>query len=154
MLYKTLYPHRENLIGTFTDSILSEKKLSLPTSKKDLGLWEVMSGELTMIGCGVYRLIGTTESKTRARGLHIKESLNDNLYGFNFDDILIHGYKQTKVMKLKECVIQEKLDDFNTFQDVPKLINLNFDTKRKWDYNFDRIQDVYGGVCDSKIISV
>jgi hypothetical protein len=46
------------------------------------------------------------------------------------------------------------LNDFNTFKDVEKRINLNFDHKRKWDYNFKNIDDVYKGVCDSESLCI
>lgn len=148
MLYEEIFKNEpeHNFIGSFTDSILSKEKLNgVPVSKK-LGDWDYEHGELTIVGSGVYRLeIDNADDKLRTRGIHIKESLND-MFGYNgigLDEILINGVNQTKVKKLKESLIQNTPNDFNTFVEQHKTVNLNFDKKRNWNFDLLSLQDVY-----------
>ena len=93
----------------------------------------------------LYEFEGETieKSKSRTRGVHIKKTANSNiLHGSEFDNIFNYGYEEIRVKKLKECVIQDKLDEFNTFQKQTKLKDINFDTKRIWDFNYDNIDQV------------
>ena len=96
-----------------------------------------------------------TDTKLRTRGIHIKESINE-MFGFNdisLDDILLYGVDQTKVKKLKESLIQNKPELFNTFNKEHKTINLNFDKKRTWDFSLNCLQDCYKE-CNSKTINI
>jgi hypothetical protein len=151
-LFNAIYPHKESFVASFTDSVISTEKIKVPVSN-ELGDWEYAKGELTIIGSGVYRFVGKKE-KIRTRGIHIKQEykkqdINDNLYGINFDDLITQPFMQTKVMKLKESVRQDNLDDFNTFQQVPKRINLNFDKKRDWDSKFKTDSNIF---CNKDIL--
>lgn len=163
-IFEGIYNKKHSFIASFTDSIISTDKLKHLKISDNLGDWELNKGSLVIIGSGVYRFVDDfnnnqlgllfPKGKYRTRGLHIKESINDNIFGHVFDDMIKEPYQQKKVLKLKECVIQDKLDDFNTFQNVEKHINLNFDHKRKWNYNFNNINDVYKGVCDSESLCI
>lgn len=150
-LFNAIYPHKETFIASFTDSVISTEKIKVPVSK-ELGDWEKNQGDLTIIGSGVYRFVGKKE-KIRTRGIHIKQDLNDNIYGINFDDLITKPFTQNKVMKLKECVRSDNLDEFNTFQEVDKKINLNFDKKRQWDYDLNCLEDCYTQ-CNSQTLCI
>jgi hypothetical protein len=155
-LFDTIYPQKEDFIGGFTDSIISEEKINNLDIGSKMGQWEKNSGELTMIGSGVYRLVSNDVEKLRTRGFHIKENIND-LMGYNgisLDDLLVYGCSQTKVKKLKESVIQDKPLDFNTFVTQYKTLDYNFDKKRNWEFDYNRLQDIYGNICTSNAINI
>lgn len=156
-LYENIYANEpeQNFISSFTDSILSKEPLKNLKTGDNLGEWEFNKGELTIIGSGIYRLELDDSTKLRTRGIHIKESINE-MFGFNsisLDDILLYGADQTKVKKLKESLIQNTPDEFNTFVKQHKTVNLNFDKKRNWNFNLDCIQDCYKE-CNSSMINI
>ena len=51
---------------------------------------------------------------------------------FQMKDFLNNEYKTKKSMKLKECIVQDRLEDFNKIVEITKEIDLNFDNKRIW----------------------
>jgi len=158
MLYRGIHDNEpeHNFIASFTDSILSKEKLKNIDSGNLLGQWEHNEGELTIIGSGVYRFESEDkDDKLRTRGIHIKESLND-MFGFqdfSLENILSYGVNQTKVKKLKESLIQDTPEQFNTFVEQIKRVNLNFDKKRNWNYSLKGVNEIYGE-CDSKSINI
>lgn len=134
MLYRGIEPIQDSFIASFTDSIISTEPLKNIKTGKELGEWEYNTGEITIIGSGVYQFVNDS-IKTRTRGYHIKESINDNLgneYLFDFESFLMSGLNQTKVKKLKESIIQDDMGEFNNFITKHKKVNLNFDKKRIW----------------------
>ncbi|MCC7575110.1 hypothetical protein KO361_05970 [Candidatus Woesearchaeota archaeon] len=152
MVYNAAMQKEDAFIATFTDSVISESQLNL-NEGKHLGQWERSEGDLFMVGAGFYEFEGETieTSKSRTRGVHIKKTANSNiLHGPEFDNIFNYGYEEIRVKKLKECVIQDKLDDFNTFQKQIKIKDVNFDTKRIWDFNYSNIEQVRKIQCNSK----
>lgn len=160
MLYREAYKNEpeHNFIGSFTDSILSIEPLKNIDKGRLLGQWEYDKGELTIVGSGVYRFRSdniNTDEKLRTRGIHVKESIN-NMFGFNdfsLENILSYGVDQTKVQKLKESLIQDKMENFNTFVIQHKDVNLNFDKKRIWDYDFKSVDDIKNK-CFSQSINI
>ena len=160
-LFEQIYKHKESFIASFTDSIFSTEKIHESQTFKiggDLGQWEQDKGELTIIGSGVYRMEYDNEkTKLRTRGYHIKENLGGadsfGLNGFGLDELITQGVEQTKVMKLKESIIQDKQEGFNTFISEYKELNKNFDKKRLWNIRLNSLQDCYKK-CDSQQINI
>ena len=158
MIFENAYPIKDSFIASFTDSIMSTEPLKIPTGN-ELGDWEFNKGSLTMIGSGVYQLLSLEGrkliNKKRSRGFQIKGNDNDALgyKDFNFlEDLIENGCTNTKVIKLNESLIQDKPEQFNTFQEQNRQLNLNFDQKRIWDYKLtkDNIYDT----CNSKMINI
>lgn len=160
-LFEQIYANKESFIASFTDSIFSTKPISGSASfhiGTDLGDWEQDHGELTIIGSGVYRMeYDNDKTKLRTRGYHIKENMGGaesfGLNGFGLDDLILHGLEHQKVLKLKESIVRDEQDSFNTFVTEYKELNKNFDKKRLWDIRLNTLQDCYK-VCDSQQINI
>jgi len=160
-LFDQIYPNKDSFIASFTDSIFSTKPLIENSTFKiggNLGDWENDKGELLIIGSGVYRMeYSTGKNKLRTRGFHIKENLGGadtfGLNGFDLENLILEGVEQTKVMKLKESIIQDKQDDFNTFISSYKELAKNFDKKRLWNIRLNSLQDCYKS-CDSQQVNI
>lgn len=155
-LFNAAKQKEDAFIACFTDSVMSEDKLDLPEGKK-LGQWEYEKGDLFMIGTGFYTFDGViqTETKFRTRGVHVtKENKNDKLTNIDFDNIFRYGYKEKRVRKLKESVIQDRLDDFNCFEEKVKMKDINFDQKRKWDFDYKSIEEIRQKQCNSKPLKI
>lgn len=148
-LYTAIFHNMDNFIASFTDSVISTKPLKGIDESLELGAWKHTHGDqLTMIGTGFYQLIGY-ENKDRMRGVHVvKES--DNIYDSSFERVLQEGFKVKRVLKLKESLRQDRIEEYNTFEEKWRVIDLNFDTKRTWDYSFTDYASIKQGVCDSK----
>lgn len=156
-LFDAIYPIKETFIASFTDSIFSTEQPKIKIGEQ-LGEWENDKGELTILGSGVYRMeYYNKKEKLRTRGYHIKETaLGVNYFGLNgmsLDELIVNGCDTTKVKKLKESVIQEKIEEFNTFIEEHKDLNLNFDKKRLWNISFKNLNDCYKQ-CNSEMINI
>jgi hypothetical protein len=152
----------EDVVGCFTDSVLSLSKLPLKVSA-EMGDWELHTyDELNMVGTGVYYLHSHNgDEKQRTRGFKFM-----NLADFDFSKFLQSRYPTRKNMSLKESVRCNNLEDFNVIMDCPrreknknyqpdcyhcskkechckKEVNINFDTKRQWQRAFTGVRDVF-----------
>lgn len=149
-VFEAAYQAGSDFIATFTDSVLSTRKLNIDVGDK-LGQWEGVRGSLFMVGGGFYVLEGEQEYKFRTRGVHVRKIKADKELNISdFKDIFNHGYNETRVLKIKEAYRQHRLQDFNTFQTSLKQKDLNFDTKREWDYQYKNIDELFKIRSDSR----
>lgn len=141
----------EDVVGCFTDSVLSLSKLDLPVSDQ-LGEWELTRyDECNMVGTGVYYLHDHDKSKekTRTRGFRLM-----NLNDFDFQTFLRNEYKTRKTLTLKEAVRCHNFDDFNVISEDTKELNINFDTKRRWQRPFKNVRDIFKSQIGSETLVV
>ncbi len=137
-----LQANQEDIIGCFTDSVITTGKLNLPVSAT-MGEWELSHyDELNMVGTGVYYLHNNDKQekkeKTRTRGFKLM-----NMNDFDFSSFLKNEYKTRKTLSLKQAVIQNNFDDFNVISEENKELNINFDTKRNWKRDFKSVNDIF-----------
>lgn len=151
-----LQANPDDIIGCFTDSVISKNKLNLPVSEQ-MGDWELsVYDELNMVGTGVYYMHnhqknekGELKTKTRTRGFKLM-----NLNDFNFSSFLNNEYKTRKTLSLKQAIIQDNLEDFNVISEEKKELNINFDTKRNWARDFKNVKDIFKTQMSSSTILI
>ena len=157
----------QNIVGCFTDSVISLCELDLPVSST-MGDWEMHQyDEMNMVGTGVYYLHSNSgEQKTRTRGFKFM-----NMADFDFATFLQSKYPTKKNISLKEAVRTHDLDNFNVIMSCQKEktdkkpdctkcqystcpckkeVNINFDMKRKWDREFKSVSDIFKSRIGSK----
>jgi hypothetical protein len=143
-----------SIIGCFTDSVLSKHKLNLPVTE-NMGDWELSQHDkLHMVGTGVYNMYNLVKGekdkeKTRTRGFKLL-----GMSDFCFDMFLENKYKTRKTLSLKQSVIQNNYEDFNVISEENKELNINFDTKRKWDRDFKNVADIFKSQISSSTIII
>lgn len=150
-LYQALKQVRtEDIIGCYTDSVMLKREYPELDQGPGLGNWVLeTSGELLIIGCGVYTMLTQAGIKTKLRGFHTTSKFN------LFDEakkqakgqrIIIPG---KQVMSFKTALTRHRENDMNTFIDYPKYIEINFDQKRLWASEFKRVGDSLDQEIDS-----
>lgn len=150
MVYSAAMQKEDAFIASFTDSVITEDRLELDEGK-ELGQWECTEGDLFIVGGGFYTLEGDQVNKARTRGVHVTKTTHEyKLSDIDFNNIFDYGYNETRVRKLKECVIQNDMDNFNCFDTKLKLKEINFDKKRKWDFDYKNISECRKIQCNSK----
>jgi len=140
----------KNIVGCFTDSVVSLTKLDLPISTK-MGEWEMHEyDELNMVGSGVYYLHSNNgDKKIRTRGFKFA-----NMNDFSFSTFLSSDYPVNQILSLKQAIIQDNIDDFNVISEADKEININFDTKRKWKRDFKNVNDIFKSRIGSETLTL
>lgn len=142
--HEALLKHGADAIAVFTDGILTSRK-RLPISNR-LGQWNLEgSGELVMIGTGVYTLDMGKKLKSRFRGFHSDQHLNFFELLAQHADKTVITFPKTKVVQLGEWLMhfnQWNEGELNTFVNLTKRLDLNFDTKRDWSRAFRNARDV------------
>lgn len=149
-LYDTIMNNNyDNIIGCFTDSIISTDPIRCDVGN-NLGQWEKTEYETcNMVGTGMYQFDGEKGKKIRMRGFHMQ-----GMKDFSFETFLNNEYKSNKSIKLKESIIQNRIEDFNVIMEQEKTINLNFDNKRIWKDKFNSVNDVFTKQIDSTCITI
>lgn len=146
-LLKKSRGHEDSVVMYLTDSILSEKKLC--GESETLGDWNYEGkGEGVVLGTGVYSILGK-QPKHRFRGF---------VKGKNLFEVLEENSRKKKVKVIQhrpqgiaESIFHTKKDfrDMNVFMDVPRVLNPNFDHKRKWSRPFSSLGDCLRSRADS-----
>jgi hypothetical protein len=149
--------YMNHIIGFQTDSIISDKPLSLNFGDK-LGDWEIEKENVAIgiLGGGVYQTLGDNP-KSRYRGfkkeMNIIDMLTKNPYDTEIKTEIIRNTKLKAVMKRKVSD-EEKYNEFNLIKPVIRVGSLNFDKKRIWDRDFINCQDVLNSVINSNPIII
>lgn len=136
MVYRALSALKpESIIACFTDSVLTTEPLKGVPFGDDMGQWGfVQSGDLVMIGCGVYTLRdkGRDTVKTKLRGFSTtaKTNLFDEIKRFHRDQEIALSVRINFSMAL--ALMQDRPADMNKLIDTERITNVNFDTKRNW----------------------
>lgn len=144
LLYKVMkeLPPR-SLIGTMTDCIFSTVPVpnTYISTKKQLGKFGFKCcTSLYVVGSGVYgtkdKMLGGKKVKgeNKLRGYNVKTSLV-NLAGKNAARTTLKIPSTERLGAGKFVVQGLDLDELNVISDRKKNLNLNFDTKRKWENN-------------------
>ncbi len=130
-------------IAVFTDSVISTHKLPLKLSD-ELGDWTLKTQGLGIIlGCGCYQI----GDKVRFRGFPIPDSLWDLL---NKSPPMI-AIPVTRVITWRQVAVNHWDGNLiNRFQDIDKVLNINFDTKRMWSYRWEGGDDAINTIIESK----
>lgn len=130
------------IFAVHTDSVLSTEKLPLVCSE-ELGDWNLSCYGLGVIlGSGIYQI----GDKVRFRGFPTDIDLIDCLARappvFTVEDV--------RAITWKEVVFHHwDTDLVNRFRDTEKSVNINFDTKRLWDSQWEDGQDALDRQIDS-----
>lgn len=131
------------IIAVHTDSIITTSKLDIPISDNLGDLSYETEGEGVILGSGIYQI----GNKSRFRGFATKKPLMDMIpsKGKKLDMTKNRPYSWREVAHRGLA-----LTDINRFDDMPRELNINFDSKRIWldDYNH------YGEVLKRNIESV
>lgn len=150
MLFQKAVKHSDHVIALQTDSILFDKKVHIPTSKK-LGAWDLeATGDAVVLQSGIYQIAG----KLRSRGMQRanKVNFNDTLYENIFEAIHANPaptkylISQERPLHLRECMMHTKTlshDDINVWTKVNKTIDVNADIKRQWTDKFKHGADIF-----------
>jgi hypothetical protein len=161
-LFKSCIKNLDNVIGFQTDSIITDKRLNLNYGN-NMGDWEMEnSGELIILGSGVYQII-SDKPKVRLRGfnkqLDLYSILSDNPYEKKVAINVNRNMKMKRTMKMKtydDFLIDDtkRLELFNKIVNEIKSININFDKKRIWERDFENCNDVLTNQINSKPIII
>lgn len=139
----------KNIVACFTDSVLSKEPLDIPRDPA-LGAWDYAStGEGLILGCGVYTIKGE-KIKNKTRGFHLRNKKILNMGYTKFKDntgdnnlfMLCEKHRNenkipieiTENLSPMLSLIQHRPEDMNIIREKLKMVNINFDTKRLWDY--------------------
>ena len=133
----------KSIVAVFTDSLLSTSKLPIRVSDA-LGGWSLEShGIGVIIGCGCYQI----GDKVRFRGFPLPDSLMDLL---NKSPPTI-AIPVTRAITWRTVAVNHWDGDLvNRFQDIDKVLNINFDTKRMWSYQWEGGDDALNTVIESE----
>ena len=149
-LFETAMKHPDDVIALQTDSILFDKKVHLPTSKK-LGGWSLESaGDAVVLQSGIYQIAG----KLRSRGMQRanKVTFDSRQYENIFEAIHANPaptkylISQERPLHLRECMTRSKTlskDDINIWTTITKTIDVNRDIKRQWTDKFKHGADIF-----------
>lgn len=130
-------------IAVFTDSVISTEKLPLKVSDA-LGDWTLKTYGLGVIlGCGCYQI----DDKVRFRGFPIPDSLTDLL---NKSPPLI-TIPVTRAISWRQVAVNHWDGNLvNRFVNMDRVLNINFDTKRRWPYKWLDGNDALSTVIESQ----
>jgi hypothetical protein len=127
---------KKHCVAMFTDCVVTTKKLDLDSTK--LGEWSFeMEGEGLFLLCGVYTIRNEEKTKTRLRGIHIKEKID------LFEEIKKNPTAKNlyfvwkKAIKLGETLLHYKkysIEDLNRFIDYQKFLHVDSERKRTWEW--------------------
>jgi hypothetical protein len=125
--YQRRFPR--DCIAVHTDSVIMRAPLPDAELSADLGgLKKECSGDGVIVMCGMYDI----GEKTKYRGFEFRKNLSwrelltDNLGAREIT------YPQTRVISWTQAVAWGRPELINVFQEFPKIISLNADTKRQW----------------------
>lgn len=130
-------------VAVFTDSVISTHKLPI-TESDELGGWSLKTYGLGLIiGCGCYQI----GDKVRFRGFPIPDSLTELL---NKSPPAI-SIPITRAITWRQVAVNHWDGNMiNRFQDIDKVLNINFDTKRIWEYRWTGGDDAKEVVIESQ----
>ena len=130
-------------VAVFTDSVISTTKLPITESDK-LGGWSLKTQGLGLIiGCGCYQI----GEKVRFRGFPLPDSLLD-LLNKSPPNIAI---PVTRAITWRQVAVNHWDGSMiNRFQDIDKQLNINFDTKRLWTYQWEDGEDAKETIIESE----
>lgn len=130
------------VVAVHTDSVISRRKLPLLCGT-DLGDWRLtVYGLGVIIGCGFYQI----GKKVRVRGFPFQESLFDIL-NKSPPEITIPDTRAVTWRMATANHWENQL--INRFIKMDKVLNINFDTKRLWDTQWQTGDDALSKVIDS-----
>jgi len=155
-LLRTTLERDMSPIAFFTDAILTDSRENLDS--EGLGKWGLeKSGELVVIGCGVYGFIRTERPDTHLRGFSAPRSLDlEELLTEYSDKTTIPFYNKRPVSlgEWKQSVLHDTPSVLNQWKGRTRLLSINFDKKRRWAREWTRAEDVLRGSIDSVPIEV
>lgn len=134
-------------IAFFTDAILTEEPEQLASG--GLGTWGLeASGELLLLGCGVYTFRGETKSDTHFRGV-------DRVDGKSLFEVLQTNGRHSHISVSVERPISlgeyahsslfKERHHLNEWLARTKSIDINFDRKRRWSRQWFSCSEVFHG---------
>jgi hypothetical protein len=138
------YAYVRNLIEIATDSVLLDRKISLPISKK-LGEWsldEYRRGVL--IGSGIHQFYDKEGFHTHARGLTDNPKWDMEKAMWEYKDNQYVWFTKPRPIQLGEMLMHTKalkFKDLGVFIDVSKKLSCNTDKKRKWEREYKNFGD-------------
>jgi len=140
-IYDDSIKHEKHIIKFSTDSIAFDKKVKLPFSKKlgDYGDSNKYRG--IVVGNGVYMFDDGIKKIKKFRSfnktLNVLDVIEDNAQSSTWE------YTKNSPRKLKESS-KNDFNHLNQFMEKSKKLSLNFDHKRRWDWeprNFKELRD-------------
>jgi len=139
-LYKATQGREECVLSYATDGIVTTEKLNLPISK-NLGEWDFEQGDaIVLIMSGIYEIYKDNQPiKARRRGIKKKawqDKLKDVLARLSEGSVIQH--KINRPIKVKEAIAQRSKGQtlIGAFIDEERSIDINGDTKRRWEKKF------------------
>jgi len=146
-LFKATQGREECVLSYATDGIVTTEKLNLPVSK-ELGEWDFEQGDaIILIMSGVYEIYKDNEPiKARRRGIK-KKAWQGKLY-----EVLARLGKNNTIphiihrpIKIKEAIARRSIGQtlIGAFIDEERSIDINGDTKRRWEKKFACGEDVF-----------
>jgi hypothetical protein len=132
------------VVAFFTDSICANCDLGLKSSK--LRDFSLKSGDdAYYLQNGIYRFNG----KWKLRGIGKAGGKTvEHVATIEKGGRLCLVLMPTRSASLKECVVQNRIQDIGKIRPVKKLVNLNDDGKRFW---FDTLKSVDDGLCNDSL---
>ncbi len=144
MVASVAYKYPRNIVEIATDSVLLDKKVKLPLSKKlgDWGLDEYYRGVL--VGSGIHQYFGEDGFVTHARGLtnNPKWDMEIAMHKYNYKDHV--WFCKKKPIQFKEMLKHTKalkFEDLGVFKRVSKKLSCNTDKKRIWEREYKDFKD-------------
>ena len=133
-----------NLIEIATDSVLLNRKVDLPLSKKlgEWGLDEYYRGIL--VGSGIHQFFNEEGFVTHARGLtnNPKWDMEIAMHKYSNKDHV--WFCKKKPIQFKEMLMHTKAlkyEDLGVFKRVSKRLSCNTDKKRVWERDYKDFKD-------------
>jgi hypothetical protein len=146
-LVRTTLEREMTPVAYFTDAILTTEPENLVG--EGLGTWNLeTSGELLLLGCGVYAFRGDTKTDTHMRGF-------ESLKGKNLFDLVEVNARKSHIdfsverpISLGEYAqrsLAKKGHHLNEWMNRSKSLDINFDRKRTWEKQFVNCADTLHG---------
>lgn len=138
--------HEKDVLMFATDSVTFTKKKRHIDVGEQLGQWDI-SKKLhgVIVGSGVYGFTDTDgrsiADKQRLRGFghgKVEQILREHQSKKKFEFIKPQGVP----LKLKEAVVQDRIDELNIFVEKHRTLGANMDTKRRWERKARSFKDL------------
>ena len=119
----------DNCLAVHTDAIISSKRLKAGFLSSGLGNWALAgSGPGIIIACGLYQI----GQKNKMRGFHLNKKHTWQTILAAMGKASRQELTEQRVMSWVHAAHLDAPERTNVFENVPKLLDLNCDSKRLW----------------------
>jgi hypothetical protein len=150
-MYRFVIDHglENDVVAFATDSICTTRDLNLKSSRLGDFSLDKSGDDAYYLQNGIYRF----NAKWKLRGVgKMGGKTVEQVDTIERDGMLYLVLMPTRSASLKECIIQNRLQDIGKIKPVKRLVNLNADRKRLWLGTLKSIDD--GLYNDSRALSL